>query len=251
MGRLDGQVAVVTGASRGIGQAIARALAGEGASVHLVADGTAEELEQTAAACRAMGAGVRATWAVVDLVSSDGPVAAIEGALAAQGRVDVLVNNAGIRIRKPFGEFTAGDVDQVMAINVRAPMLASQAAAAHMRARGAGRIINIASQLGSITDTNASLYGMSKAALVYLTRAMAVELVGAGILVNAVSPGTTATDFILTTFSEDRLAARLARIPAGRLAQPGEIAQAVVYLATAPGFVVGHNLVIDGGELAR
>lgn len=252
MGQLDGQVALVTGASRGIGRAIALALAGHGASVHLVADGTAEELAQTAAACRASAAGVTATEAVMDLSQPAVPAAMVDGALRAQGRVDILVNNAGIRIRKPFGEFSADDIDQVMAINVRAPMLASQAAAAHMRSRGSGRIINIASQLGSITDVNASLYGLSKAAMLYLTRAMAVELVGSGILVNAVSPGTTATEFILTTFSDERLASRLQHIPAGRLARPEEIAQAVLFLATTPStFLVGHNLVIDGGETAR
>jgi NAD(P)-dependent dehydrogenase (short-subunit alcohol dehydrogenase family) len=252
MGQLDGQVALVTGASRGIGQAIALALADEGASLHLVADGTAEELAQTAATCRARAAGVVATHAVVDLSQPEVPAATIEGALRLHGRIDVLVNNAGIRIRKPFGEFSADDFDRVMAVNVRAPMLAAQAAAAHMRTRGSGRIINIASQLGSVTDVNASLYGLSKAALLYLTRAMAVELVGAGILVNAVSPGTTATEFILTTFSDERLASRLQHIPAGRLAQPDEIAQAVRFLAaTASAFLVGHNLVIDGGETAR
>lgn len=251
MGRLDGQVALVTGASRGIGQAIAMALADEGASVHAVADGTAEELEQTAAGCARRAPGGRATWGLADLSSPDGPASMVAAALEAQGRLDILVNNAGIRIRKPFGEFSADDIDRVMAVNVRAPFLASQAAAAHMRRRGSGRIVNIASQLASVTDANASLYGMSKAALVYLTRAMAIELVGSGITVNAVSPGTTATEFILTTFDDARLASRVASIPAGRLARPEEIAEAVVYLTTASSFLTGHDLVIDGGETAR
>jgi NAD(P)-dependent dehydrogenase (short-subunit alcohol dehydrogenase family) len=121
-----------------------------------------------------------------------------------------------------------------------------------MRMQGRGRIINIASQLGTVTDAGASLYGMSKAALLYLTRAMAVELVPFGVLVNAVSPGTTATEFILTTITGERLASRVERIPAGRLGRPEEIAQAVLFLATTPAtYLLGHNLVIDGGETAR
>jgi len=177
--------------------------------------------------------------------------AMVEAAVVAHGRVDILVNNAGVRIRRPFGDFSADDVDQVMAVNLRAPMLAAQAAAADMRTRGRGRIINIASQLGSVTDTGAALYGTSKAALLYLTRAMAVELAGSGVVVNAVSPGTTATDYILETMTGDRLASRIEKIPAGRLGRPDEIAQAVVFLATTPAtFLLGHNLIVDGGETA-
>ena len=114
-----------------------------------------------------------------------------------------------------------------------------------------GAIINVASQLGTVTDAGASLYGMSKAALLYLTRSMAVELAGFGIVVNAVSPGTTATEFILSTMTGARLASRIEKIPAGRLGRPDEIAQAVVFLASTPAtFLLGHNLIIDGGENA-
>ena len=121
-----------------------------------------------------------------------------------------------------------------------------------MRARGGGRIINIASQLGTVTDAGAALYGASKAALLYLTRAMAVELAGSGVQANAVSPGTTATEFILATMTGARLESRIQQIPARRLGDPDEIAQAVVFLATTTAtFLLGHNLVIDGGETAR
>src|SRR5688572_14888094 len=231
---LDGQVAVVTGASRGLGCAIALALSDAGASLHLVADGTEEELAQVAAACVERCPSARVSRARLDLSRPDVPAAMVDAAVVEHGRIDVLVNNAGVRIRKPFGEFSAGDFDQLMAVNLRAPMLAAQAATTHMRARGGGRIINVASQLGTVTDPGASLYGMSKAALLYLTRSMAVELAGFGIVVNAVSPGTTATEFILSTMTGSRLASRIEKIPAGRLGLPDEIAQAVVFLATTP-----------------
>jgi NAD(P)-dependent dehydrogenase (short-subunit alcohol dehydrogenase family) len=251
MGALDGQVALVTGASRGLGRAIAAALSGEGASLHLVADSTEEELAQVSAACAARCPAARVSRAIVDLAQPEAPAAVVEAALAAHGRLDILVNNAGVRIRKPFGEFTSDDFDRLMAVNVRAPMLAAQAAAAHMRARGAGRIVNIASQLGTVTDTGAALYGASKAALLYLTRAMAVELAGSGVVVNAVSPGTTATEYIVSTMTGARLASRIEQIPARRLGRPDEIAGIVVFLATTPAtFLLGHNLVVDGGENA-
>jgi gluconate 5-dehydrogenase len=248
---LDGQVALVTGASRGLGRVIALDLADEGASLHLVADETEEELAQVAAACAERCPAARISRATLDLSQPDVPAAMVDAAVGEHGRIDILVNNAGVRIRKPFGQFSADDFDQLMAVNLRAPMLAAQAASTHMRARGAGRIINVASQLGTVTDTNASLYGMSKAALLYLTRAMAVELAQFGIVVNAVSPGTTATEFILTTMTDAQLASRMEHIPAGRLGRPDEIAQAVVFLATTPStFLLGHNLIIDGGETA-
>jgi len=249
---LDGQVALVTGASRGLGRAIALALADQGASLHLVADGTAEQLAQVAVDCEARCRSARVSLAIVDLAQPDAPAAMVEAAVSEHGRIDVLVNNAGVRIRKPFGQFCATDFDRLMAVNLRAPMLAAQAAATHMRDRGGGRIINVASQLGTVTDTNASLYGMSKAALLYMTRAIAVELAGFGIVVNAVSPGTAATEFILETMTGAQLATRIEKIPAGRLGRPEEIAQAVVFLATTPAtFLLGHNLIIDGGENAR
>ncbi len=248
---LDGQVALVTGASRGLGRAIALALADEGASLHLAADGSEEELAQVAGACVERCPSARVSRTTLDLSRPDVPAAMVDRAIDQHGRLDILVNNAGVRIRKPFGEFSADDFDQLMAVNLRAPMLAAQAASAHMRARGSGRIINVASQLGTVTDTNASLYGMSKAALLYLTRAMAVELAGSGIVVNAVSPGTTETEFILATLTGAQRASRIEKIPAGRLGRPDEIARAVVFLATTPAtFLLGHNLIVDGGETA-
>lgn len=248
---LDKQVAVVTGASRGLGHAIAVALVDAGASLHLVADGTVEELAQVAFECRERSTSSRVSHAVVDLSRPESPAAMVDAAVAEHGRIDILVNNAGMRIRKPFGEFTADDFDRLMAVNLRAPMLAAQAAAAHMRAAGAGRIINVASQLGTVTDAGAALYGSSKAALLHLTRSMAVELASSGIVVNAVSPGTTATEYILATMQGPRLASRIERIPARRLGRPDEIAQAVVFLATTSAtFLLGHNLIVDGGENA-
>src|SRR4030095_8851528 len=132
---LDGQVALVTGASRGIGRAVALALADEGASLHLVADGTEEELGRVAATCEERCPAARVSSALLDLSRPEVPAAMVDAAVNEHGRIDILVNNAGIRIRKPFGEFSADDFDRLMAVNLRAPMLAAQAASTHMRAR--------------------------------------------------------------------------------------------------------------------
>jgi len=189
MATLTGKVALVTGASRGIGRATALALTKAGAALYLAADGTREELSAAAAECRAQNAFARAEVGMFDLSDAEDVGRMIDAALASFGRIDILVNNAGIRIRHPFGEFSAADFDQLVAVNVRAAFLASQAVVPSMRANGGGRIITVASQLGIVAAQNNALYGLAKAALIYLTKAMAFELAIDNIMVNAVSPG--------------------------------------------------------------
>ena len=174
----------------------------------------------------------------------------VDAALACFGRVDILVNNAGIRIRKPFGEFSPADFDRLIAVNLRAPFLASQAVIPSMRASGGGRIVTVASQLGLVASPNSSLYGIAKAGLIHLTKSMALELAKDRISVNAVSPGPIETEFARATMQQQPgyKAWRESQIPLGRWGTPEDVAPAVLFLASAAAaFVTGHTLCVDGG----
>jgi NAD(P)-dependent dehydrogenase (short-subunit alcohol dehydrogenase family) len=251
---LHGKVALVTGASRGIGRATALALAAVGATVYLAADGTPEELVSSAAACAGAHASVRAEHGVFDLGDAEAVQRMVNAALASFGRIDILVNNAGIRIRKPFGEFTSADFDRLIAVNLRAPFLASQAVVPAMRAAGGGRIVTVASQLGIVASPTSSLYGLAKAALIHMTKSMALELAQDRIQVNAVSPGPIETEFARATMAREPgyKAWRESQIPLGRWGTPEEVAQAILFLASTPAtFIHGSNLVIDGGFVVQ
>jgi len=249
----SGSVAVITGASRGIGQACAVALAGRGFSLFLTAEGTAAELEQVSADCYAAGADA-VDWGSFDLAVSGEAERMVAAALARYGRIDVLINNAGIRCRKPFGGFTREDFASVVGINLAAAFFAGQAVVPAMRAQGGGRIINMASQMGSVAAPTNALYGMTKAALIHLTRSMALELSADNILVNSVSPGPIATQYNIDRYEGEPGARQLmeGRVPLGRFGSPAEVAEVVVFLATSEGrFVQGHDLVIDGGYIIQ
>jgi NAD(P)-dependent dehydrogenase (short-subunit alcohol dehydrogenase family) len=247
---LKGKGVVVTGASRGIGRATALCFAEAGAKVYLVANEPAADLESAAAECGRASGAVEPGWGVFDLADAASPARMIAAALESIGRIDVLVNNAGIRIRHPFGEYTAEEFDKLIAVNVRAAFLASQAVLPSMRAQGGGRIIHMASQMGLVAHKDSLLYGLSKSAVIYLARAMAYELAKDNIIVNAVSPGP-----IMTEYNAERTAQnpalykdRLGYMPVGRYGEPDEVARTIVLMAGAmPDFMQGHNLVIDGG----
>ena len=247
------RVALVTGASRGIGRAVALALARAGLDLFLVAEGTEDELKAACAECESAGA-KRAAYGVFDLSLPESATRVAAAALDAHGRIDVLVNNAGIRIRHPFGEFTAAEFDAVVAVNLRAAFLLSQAVLPAMRAQKGGRIIHMASQLGLVADPGSALYGITKAGLIHLTRSMAYELGPEGILVHAVSPGPILTEFYKGRLARepDLLQRRLARSPVGRLGTPEEIAEVVTFLATTGAtFMTGGNVVVDGGYVTH
>lgn len=255
MNQQANKVAIVTGASRGIGRATAQALAAAGLRVFLVADGTKEELEAAAAECRAVHpAKIEAHYGVFDLARVDAAQAVIDATLNAYGRLDILVSNAGIRIRRPFIDFTAADFDQIVAVNLRAGFLLSQAALPAMRAAEGGRIIFMASQLGIVADPGATLYGMTKAGLIHLARSLALELAADNIMVNAVSPGPIGTEYYEQRLQREPelLQQRLEAIPLKRLGRPEEVADIVTFLATTSAtFIHGSNLVIDGGFIIR
>jgi NAD(P)-dependent dehydrogenase (short-subunit alcohol dehydrogenase family) len=245
------RVALVTGSSRGIGREIALGLAAKGFSLFLAADGTMAELEVVAAACRALGAPA-ASVAIADLSVPGEAEAMVAAALAAFGRVDVLVNNAGIRCRKPFGTFTRTDFLALIEVNLAAAFFASQAVLPAMRAQRGGRIIHVASQHGSVASEENALYGLTKAALIHLARNMAYELAREGIQVNTISPGPIATQYNLDSWGrqQGKLEMMVSRVPAGRMGRPQEIAEAAVFLATTEGsFIHGHDLVVDGGYI--
>jgi NAD(P)-dependent dehydrogenase (short-subunit alcohol dehydrogenase family) len=162
----------------------------------------------------------------------------------------VLVNNAGIRCRKPFGAFTRTDFASVVEVNLAAAFFASQAVLPAMRRQGSGRIIHVASQHGSVASEENALYGTTKAALIHLARNMAFELAAKGIQVNTVSPGPIATQFNLDTWGKQpgKLEMMASRVPVGRMGRPEEVAEAIAFLATTEGsYIHGHDLVVDGG----
>jgi NAD(P)-dependent dehydrogenase (short-subunit alcohol dehydrogenase family) len=254
---LDGKVAVITGASspEGIGAASARRLAASGARLLLVAEGPADSLTAVARECAALqGSADGALTLVADLADAATATAMIAEAERRFGRVDFLVNNAGARSFKLFGEYDSAEFDHSVAVNIRAPFLASQAVLPLMRRQGGGRIIHIASQLGSVAASTRALYGMTKAALIHLAKSMALELARDNIQVNTVSPGPTATRPILERQRTNPEAsnARLAGIPMGRFGRPDEIGEVVHWLLTTDAsFLTGHDLVVDGGYIVH
>lgn len=248
---LEGRRALVTGGASGIGAAIAKALAACGADIaitahHRDADETADEI---------LSHGRRAEILTIDLANaSKGElgqlVANAEGRL---GGLDVLVNNAGIIRRADALDHPWEDWRAVMAVNLDALWLLSQAAAAKMAYRGRGRIINVASVLSFQGGVRVPGYAASKHAVVGLTQALANEWAALGIYVNAIAPGYVVTENTKALRAdESRMQELLSRIPAGRFATPDEIAGAAVYLASpAASYVSGAVLTVDGGWLAR
>jgi NAD(P)-dependent dehydrogenase (short-subunit alcohol dehydrogenase family) len=244
---LTGQVALVTGASRGIGLASARALAQAGAEVVLCSH-EAAECEAAAATLRAEG--LRADVAIADLTQREPVDALAAQVLARHGRIDVLVCNAGAAPHMgPIGSASDADWDLTMTLNLRGVLWLTTPVITHMAARGSGSVVLMSSIAGVRGNKGLGLYGLSKAALAELARNLAVEWGPSGVRVNAVSPGVTRTEFARPlTDRPDVMERRLALTPLRRIADPEEIAGAVLYLASPGGaFTTGHNLIVDGG----
>ena len=246
---LDGKVAIVTGASRGLGQGMAVALAEAGADI--VGVGVSDS-SATSAAVEAAGRRYLAIKA--DLTSTDCVDGIITQAISAFGRIDILVNNAGTIKRNDLLDFTEEDWDTVMDLNLKTLFFLSQAVAREFVDQGnGGRIINIASMLSYQGGIRVASYTSSKSGVKGLTMLMANELAGQGINVNAIAPGYMATDNTQQLRNDEKRNAEiLARIPAGRWGTPGDLAGAVVFLASdAAAYVNGTTLAVDGGWLAR
>jgi len=246
-GRLAGRVALVTGAASGIGAGIAQGFAAQGADLALldVVD------EATAApvldAVRRWGSTVSYHRAdVADQAQVDGAAAA---ALAAHGRVDVLVNNAGIFTQSLLEDMAVQDWDRVLAVNLRGTFLVTRALIGPMLERGWGRVINIASQLGQVGGAEVVHYSASKGAVIAFTKALSREVAGRGVLVNAIAPGPINTP-LLDSETEQWRSAKLAELPIGRFGEVSEVVPTAVLLASADGsYYVGQTLGPNGGDV--
>jgi NAD(P)-dependent dehydrogenase (short-subunit alcohol dehydrogenase family) len=248
---LVGQTAVVTGGGKGIGRGVALGLARSGAAVHIL-DRDLAAADETAGLLK--GEGHQAQAHHVD-VADEASIDAAMAVIAAGGRLDVLVNNAGLAIRKPSVDLSVADWDAVLKVNLTGVFLCARSAARHMIANKRGAIVNLASIMGLSGGglyPNIS-YQATKGAVVNLTRALAVEWAPFGVRVNAVAPTWVRTDFIKPlTDNPDLLARMNAMTPLGRIAEIDEIVGGIVYLASpAAAMVTGHTLAIDGGFLAQ
>jgi NAD(P)-dependent dehydrogenase (short-subunit alcohol dehydrogenase family) len=247
---LDGHIAVITGASRGLGKAVALSLGQAGAKVALVARDQ-EALRSVADEARKAGAEAEIFQADV---SAESQVDGLKrDVLDRFGHVDILVNNAGMSIRKPLEEFSLEEWERVIATNLTSVFLMCRAFIPQMKGRGYGRILNMSSILGHVSIAGRSAYSTSKAGLLGMTKALALELANEKITVVAISPGYFATE-INTTFMEDPVLNRqfLSRTPVGRWGEPGEIGQLARYLCSPDaGFITGTDILIDGGWTAQ
>ncbi len=248
---LKGKAVLITGASTGIGAALAHAFAAQGARVGLHYNSSEDAAK--AVAYEIGAAGGEAVLIRADVSTGAGARSAVEQAVAAFGGLDGLVNNAGGMVRRvPYADVSEQDYDEIMDLNARSVVVASQAAVAPMKAAGGGFIINttsVAARNGA--SGGAGLYGSSKAFVHNVTRGMAKELIPFGIRVNAVAPGVITTPFHERYSTEAQLTAQLATIPAGRLGVAEDCVGAYLFLACASlsGYVVGQVIEVNGGQL--
>ena len=247
--KLDGRVAFVTGASAGLGQAIAVALAEAGADV--ACHGNTRSPETTCEAIERLGR--RAFPLTGDLANKETPKSLLDSTLKHFGHLDILVNNAGTIRRAPAADYSEHDWATVIEVNLSAVFRLSQLAGRQMIAQGSGKIINIASLLSFQGGITVPAYAASKGGIAQLTKALANEWAGKGINVNAIAPGYMRTDNTKALQADEtRNRQILERIPAGRWGEPFDLAGAAVFLASsASDYVNGHVLVVDGGWMGR
>lgn len=247
---LDGRVALVTGASKGLGKAIALALGDAGARLALVAR-SRETIAEAAAAVRATGAEAEAYTADV---ANEQQVEQLERDVSSRfGKIEILVNNAGVNIRKNLTEFSLDEWRQVLETNLVGVFLMCRAFVPHMKGNGYGRVLNLGSTLSHIGLPGRTAYAASKAGVLGLTRALALELAADSITVNGISPGPFATEMNSVLLQNPELHQFFtSRIPLGRWGKVEEVGQLAVYLCSEQaGFITGTDILIDGGWCAQ
>jgi NAD(P)-dependent dehydrogenase (short-subunit alcohol dehydrogenase family) len=248
--KLEGKTAVITGAGRGLGKAMALALGSAGASVALVSR-SVKQLEEVAKEVEK--AGGKAAVFPAD-VTDEGQVRKLEhNVMETFGKVHILINNAGTNIRKPLVDFTLQEWRQVLDTNLTSVFLMCRSFAPHIKGNGYGRIINIASIMGHIALAERSAYASSKAALLGLTRALALELASDGVTVNGISPGPFATEMNIPLTENPAIYQQfLSKIPLGRWGRLEEVGALALYICSEEaGYVTGTDILIDGGWTAQ
>jgi 3-oxoacyl-[acyl-carrier protein] reductase len=245
--KLAGKIALVTGGSRGIGRATALAFAAEGADIAFCHLDDGDKAEQTAAEIRAHGRrAMHRSLDVADVRAGRDFAAEVASDF---GPVDILFNNAGMNIRKPFEDYTEVEFDRIIAVHLKGMFFMAQAVYPAMVARGQGCIINVASQRGLKGAVNSAPYSAAKAAIMGFTRALAWEATPKGVRINAIAPGPIVTDLTATMTAEDRQAF-IDALPIGRFGRPEEIAATALLLAGPDGgFYVGATLSPNGGDV--
>lgn len=249
--RLDGQTALVTGGSKGLGEAMAHALAGAGASVVI----TSRHIDEATAVAADISrrTSQRVIACAADAANRQQAEASVDFAIEQFGQLDILVNNAGVNLRAPIVDLDDETWETVLNINLNGPFYYCRAAGRHMLERGYGRVINLGSTLSTISIPDRTPYASSKGGILQLTRTLALEWANSGVTANCICPGPFATP-INKPLLEDPVLARAMqdKVPMGRWGDPSELATAVLYFASrASGFTTGASLTVDGGYTSQ